>query len=504
MKRIIGYALILLWIMVISSGRALASENPGEGEKDQKPPVVQQDADAAIPMKDPNSFARGYALFEKKNYAAAAPRLFHFLSMNSPDVVDYEWAQFFFGICLKKCGLSHAAVDELVNLIVRKPNPRIVSYCLELFEEITRTIPFDRELIINTVVCDQEYGALEEEMADFINYYQGMFDWERGFFQWGDNHFHRITPKSYYYYRYLFQKAMLRIYQDKIDEAMAIAQDILESPGTADDLKSEAATTLARLLYEKGEHAEAERIYQKNPKPVLEQAQTLFERAWNHYRLGNSEKAMGLLYAFEAPGFRDYFTPEHYILKSLIYKEVCHYQKALAVVREFKAHYGHSLETIYARGEAADDPGLLLLLLSKKKINQTWRFLKLLEQEKEKIALFPDKPLCGFLDKLYTLEIEKMTRVLRTQIKEEYEKMANEILKFEEEANLMEYEIGLDMYQRVYQYHYREDAASAQKPTGRIAIYPFQGEFWNDELDDYTVTLPNKCNCLEEWDIFFK
>jgi hypothetical protein len=35
-------------------------------------------------------------------------------------------------------------------------------------------------------------------------------------------------------------------------------------------------------------------------------------------------------------------------------------------------------------------------------------------------------------------------------------------------------------------------------------VYPFQGEFWNDELADLKVVLPNKCKNLEEWDIFFK
>jgi hypothetical protein len=70
----------------------------------------------------------------------------------------------------------------------------------------------------------------------------------------------------------------------------------------------------------------------------------------------------------------------------------------------------------------------------------------------------------------------------------------------------MEYEIGLDMYQRVQSYHYSEDPSgqdSRESQKGK-ALYNFQGEFWNDELDDYEVTLVNKCEEAEEWDIFFK
>jgi hypothetical protein len=73
----------------------------------------------------------------------------------------------------------------------------------------------------------------------------------------------------------------------------------------------------------------------------------------------------------------------------------------------------------------------------------------------------------------------------------------------------MEYEIGLDMYQRVYTYHYTEEKPGKESTDGKDeetkkVVYNFQGEFWNDELDDYKVTLPNKCQNAEEWDIFFK
>jgi hypothetical protein len=70
----------------------------------------------------------------------------------------------------------------------------------------------------------------------------------------------------------------------------------------------------------------------------------------------------------------------------------------------------------------------------------------------------------------------------------------------------MEYEIGLDMYQRVSQIHYEEEedpAVEKDKPR-KVAVYNFQGEYWNDELATYKVELENKCQNMEEWDIFFK
>ena len=94
--------------------------------------------------------------------------------------------------------------------------------------------------------------------------------------------------------------------------------------------------------------------------------------------------------------------------------------------------------------------------------------------------------------------------------------MADNMLQFEEEAHLMEYEIGLDMYQRVREIHFAEnkagsssggtssDVANSDEDLADEVVYNFQGEFWNDELDNYQVRLPNRCESAEEWDIFFK
>lgn len=455
--------------------------------------------------EDKIDFTEGYALFEKEEYKKACLRFYRYLSTHTPDDTDYEWAEFFFGISLKKMGLSHASVDILSQLVTRKPNPKIVSYCLELFEKITRSLPFDRDLIIHQVICDESYGFVDQYLSDFINYHQGIYDWRNGFKKWGDEHFSSITPETYYYYKHLYHKALFQLYQNDIDESISILNNIQDNLKHHDEFKDQVRQTLARLLYEKGEFKGAALLYEQVETPILEQAENLLERAWGQYRMGQYEKAMGLLYAFKAPVFKNYFTPEYYILKSFIYKGVCHYEKALGVINEFKKHYGESLEMIYNREELNENRSLLLVIINKKRINDMWKFLELLEKEKASLIELSDPELREYLDILYTLEIEKISKEFKEQVQNVYEKMADDLLKYEEESHLLEYEIGLDMYQRVRDYHYREKSELPKEDTvKRTVAYPFQGEFWSYEMDDYQVTLPNKCECSEEWDVFFK
>ncbi len=450
-------------------------------------------------------FNKGYKAFSKKKYRRSAEIFYDFITQLTPDNEDYEWAEFFFGISLKNLGYSHAAVDIMAHLVTRKPNPKIVAYCLEIFEEITRSMPFDRELIIKKVLSDQDYGFVDAEVADFINYHQGVYDWENGLYQWGDEHFEKIRPGTYYFYKYFYMQALYKVYQGRTDDAVDILNQIIQQPDAPVELQDTAKKTLARLLYEKKAYENADFIYDRIERSVMEQSEILLERAWAHYRLGNAEKAMGLLYSFEAPSFETAFRPEYFILKSLIYRDVCHYNKAMRVVHEFHNRYGEALEIIKERGAAEDNGPLMTVLLHKEKVNTIFRFLNQLESERNSCAAIGHEPLRKYLEKLYDLKIEENTISLRQLITAEYEKIADELLGYEEVANLMEYEIGLDMYQRVYQYHFsEEEQEKADSAQEAVAVYDFQGEFWNDELLTYQVVLPNKCKNMEEWDIFFK
>ncbi len=262
---------------------------------------------------------------------------------------------------------------------------------------------------------------------------------------------------------------------------------------------------MAPPYYEVGRFGAADQVYREIETPVLKQAQHLLERAWIHYRMGNPETAMGYLYAFRAPGFQNYFTPEYYILKSFIYKSVCHYEKALAVINEFDHHYADALAAIHNRSDIKDNPALLRVIIPEKQIKAVWDFLVLLEKERQQVDSISDPALQGFLDRIYTLQLSKTRTEFRKLVQDAYENMADDLLKYEEESHLISYEIGLDMVQRVQQYHYGEkDGVGDSKAQTRYIAYPFQGEFWSYELDDYHVTLVDKCQGAEEWDVFFK
>ena len=198
------------------------------------PALAEKRAPAATSKAESGAdedFREGYRLFSKKKHLDACARLYAFLSQRSSNDENYDWARFFLGISLYELGFSHAAADTLSELVARKPNVRIVSYSLEVLEDITRTKPFDWETIVLNGLVDQDFGFVDGDLADFVHYYQGLYDWRHGYLEWGGSHFRAIRKGSYYHGLYLFQKALHHVAFVVDGQLHGHAGQFLESPG---------------------------------------------------------------------------------------------------------------------------------------------------------------------------------------------------------------------------------------------------------------------------------
>jgi len=76
---------------------------------------------------------------------------------------------------------------------------------------------------------------------------------------------------------------------------------------------------------------------------------------------------------------------------------------------------------------------------------------------------------------------------------------ADRLLREEEQIRLLDYEIGLDLYKRIK----KGVPGAARAPLNDAPIseadvaYLFDGEYWNDELKDYRLSLPSRCAAVE-------
>jgi hypothetical protein len=207
---------------------------------------------------------------------------------------------------------------------------------------------------------------------------------------------------------------------------------------------------------------------------------------------------MGFLYAVEAPSFKDVFLPDKYLLRSLIYKDLCHYLPAKRSAREFGRRFGTSLKTIKTREPLDSDAKLASASLE---IDDTYgeahRLHQAVTDEKELIDRYAspwsDSGLAKELQRLYGLMEAESARHEEVARDDALKATADRLLSDEEQLRLEDYEVSLAMYARLKRGKAVTDAPKPDVVSPDEVVYPFDGEYWNDELHDFHLFITSRC-----------
>jgi hypothetical protein len=466
-----------------------------------RPAEAKIAAPTAVAPATDETFDAALAKHFKGDFVGAASGFFLYLRGSAKTADRYEWAEHFLSQDLDQLGLSQAALEYEVFVAEERARPEVLPDALTHLEKLITAHPYPRELIEDELLHGTDFGPLPAGPRSFVGYYQGLVDYRLGQTKWGEKRFAKVEADSPYAAKVRYLKAVYRLVHDR-DEAGAHA----EFTALADDVKAPAALrnqayqALARLAYEGKDYAASYALWGKVKLPELDpgRAPIFLERAWNLYRLKKYGDAMGLLYALEAPTFRDVFLPEKYLLRSLIYKDLCHYLPAKRSAREFSRRFAGPLSAIHTRTPLSEEPRLLASALQlDETYAQAQALLTAVKTEQERLDRFAspwtDSGLFAELQRLYGLLAPQATR--REQVAREaaLKAAADKLLTEEEQLRLQDYEVGLAMYARLRRGRVVTDAPRPDEVEPDQVVYDFDGEYWNDELRDFHLFLTSRC-----------
>ena len=122
-------------------------------------------------------------------------------------------------------------------------------------------------------------------------------------------------------------------------EFLALAQLPAGGDGAAIERRDKAYLQLARLAYQGGDDTRATQLYERVGRSGPEWLDALFEASWAHFRKTEDEKALGNLLTLHAPFFQNRFFPESFVLKALVFYQNCRYADARATLTDFEQRY---------------------------------------------------------------------------------------------------------------------------------------------------------------------
>ncbi len=255
----------------------------------------------------------------------------------------------------------------------------------------------------------------------------------------------------------------------------------------------------------------------------------LFEESWAYFMAGDFPHALGNIHTIEAPYFPKSFRPEAQILKAVIYFANCNYDEATIVVAKFKAKYEpirRDLEGVLARfkGENQEEPffkflkevragnaslppnikPVVELALSDRQLLRNIEYVRILDEEqgrfKKAPGSFQSSPLGGEVQDGLQLARDLAVRNAGNLARERYQRQLDELNEnIRDAAKIL---IDITAAQR-NQLDQTITSGQVSKEESRVygvvnpdeehVLWPFDGEYWRDELGFYRQVMVSKC-----------
>ncbi len=275
---------------------------------------------------------------------------------------------------------------------------------------------------------------------------------------------------------------------------------------------------IARAYYSAKNFPQAAEHWSQIPRedPIWLQAQ--FERAWAHFQMKDMSGTLALLQNHESPYFRDLYYPEASLLRIYSLFLLCKFPDAVKQIDDFQARYKaqHSAMMVVAARPPAElvkamrdhvetgksdlPPSLIALYAKEQRFLDSLKAIKAAEQELERLRGVNANPFSAYA--------AQWVDARRAQIeKSEGERIAKKARSME--ANLEELLRNsdmskLDMLQMEQRLLERASVMGEmpeakrrvkRKLRGRVnqRIWPWQGEFWADELGYYRIDSKPDC-----------
>lgn len=527
---------------------------PPPSKKGTAPTTTFEALDVTGRTADRQRLEAANASFQRGEYDKAALAAWEL--MNDPKMAPLQLeAQYLLGKTLYRMGQYHAALGEFSQILSRGKDTRFFGKSLEwLFFISHKTV---NESVILDEVARYANADWPERYQDEFHYLLARYHFVRGraldtVEQKGEaaksfGEARRLTakiPKSDRFYSQAKYLEGLTWFRDgTMPQALEAMKEVVRvtrptgdrSPGearVADATRDLAFMQLARIHYGARQNRFALYYYGKIERGKPQWLEALFESAWANYRIGQYEQALGNLITLSSPFFRDEYFPEALILKAVIYYENCRYAESTAIVREFERRYKpvyDALDDLTRKNmEAADyyavladiqkknraarksgqSPDLILervlkLALSDKDLKNTNESIIELENELDSERTHPSlnntelaRHTQDLLKKQRAGLIQKAGLMAKAKLEQEQGELRTllgngERIKFEtttKEKEFLEEQLQAGGRRAIIK-KYRYSVAVNDDQL----YWPFQGEFWRDELGTYSYTLTKGC-----------
>ena len=501
-------------------GADLPEEDTGEEDSVGANPRIVEELIRLYRAKKILTASKGFFdLIEKDQYPEQTSKLHYYLAK-----------------CLYELEMYHSAQHYFMQVVRKGPRNPYFKYALPKLVAIAKLTGNDAELM--RIVHKIAPESFPRQAKNHLFYLMGRKLYAKGELASSVKYFQQISSKSDLYLRSKFFEGTIHHERGKYKSAVKAFRDVYQSEAAPKDprelkrmenLKDLSLVNIARIYYEIQRFENADNYYSLVDRGSMYWPESLFERAWAAFMRTDLNLSLGLLLTNNSNYFYDNeYNPEVEVLRALTFFQLCEFNNAEQILLKFEDEYKpiqkelKAFLTKYSSKEGqelsdqafdeyfADDhsesrvqPRLFLKVLRNQDIGSLVRHMDVMENEMSLINQQKSVWRDGVGSHLKkNLERDKMRykkkagRYLLKELDNQYQKLGDwmaqsQIIRFEiVDAQRVDYQFKMKNPELQSQAERKIDFATSRE----IIYWPFNGEFWEDELGYYRYTEQGSCN----------
>jgi len=542
---------------MLDRGQVYAQQGVIDLDEDDEQPDEAPPAAPAVTAGTMSEGARAAkALFDAQKWPEAALALYGVVAgETNDDDGNKQLAQYFLSISLYRMKLYQASY-ALFGFIADNRNHLKFGETLLWLAKLATQLPEPADIIERVGrYRDTEIAAFDndkqKELFFQLNYLLGRYKYRNRNFEEAIRLFNKVDEKSQYFIQAQFfagtsyvqlRKSVPAVQAfQRIESAIDDGVEGVEDEGRIRDL---AYLSMARTYYSASIKLDAETntpsidekklsAAVKNWNQIDESSEywldALFEESWAYFMAGQYPKALGNIHTIQSPYFPGSFYPEAEILKAVIYFSNCNYDAATTVVARFNKRFvpiQEELQKVLARfkGEQQTEPffkfllsvrdgtadlpqsisGIVKASMSDRQLLRGIEYVRVLDEEMARFQQTPAKFKSSGLGN----QVQEVLKIARDLAVED----AGNLARSRYQRNLEELDEHLRNGEKILiditaaQRNELDQAIAANqvsqqeskifgivKPDEEHMLWPFDGEYWRDELGFYRQVVESAC-----------
>lgn len=514
-----------------------------------------EDAPAPPPQEGPPSeaLANAFRLYQNERYQEASVQFQRVVQGETDDATgNVHKAQFFLGKSLYHLHFYQSALTVFDEISATGGSHLFFGQTLQWLAQLASQLPEPAGIIekVGRYSMDQLQQFDTAENADLYNqllYLMGRSKYEQGEFEQAVDLFGRVDRSSSWYVKSRFFQGISHIRMRKAQPAISAFREILEAieEGDAEGIEDEermrdlAWISLARVYYTASNKGTPDGSYNVDGK-LLGAAvdawnridkeseywlDAVFESSWALFLADEYARALGNVHTLYSPYFKNAFYPEAMVLKGVTFFTNCQMKNARAIVERFHRRYDpvkRELDEVLAkyedneeffkflkrvRSEDANLPknvrGVVASALSDRTVLQNLEYVELLEAEEKKLKESPPAFEGSAVGSriLQDILVAKSFAIEQAGdlARERYNRLISELQDLFNQIDTVDLEIATYERGQLSQELQKQQTIAAETGGGEVEVdsehqlWPFDGEYWRDELGYYRQQVTNKC-----------